>query len=66
MNATAETAMDRKKVTVHMPPEVYERLKALAVADRRSLASWALMAIEERLERLKVLDQKTRPGRGAR
>ncbi len=35
-----------KRVSITLPPDLYERLAALAEADRRSVASWAAVQLE--------------------
>ena len=49
-----------KRVSITLPPDLYERLAALAEEDRRSVASWAAVQLE-----LAVIDAeaKLRQGR---
>lgn len=49
-----------KRVSITLPPDLYERLAALAEADRRSVASWAAVQLE-----LAVIEaeEKLRQGR---
>ena len=35
-----------KRVSITLPPDLYERLAALAEVDRRSVASWAAVQLE--------------------
>jgi hypothetical protein len=61
MNSTAEAAQGQKRsVSMYPNDELYDRMKAQAKAERRSMASLALVAVEEYLRNH---EEKNRTGR---